>query len=544
MDKRTLIAIVLSLAIVMLYQVLFVKPVPVEQPARQESAQTAAPAAEKAGEAVTEGTSATAEAPVRQRTLFKKDEVVLPGRDITVDTPLYTAVFSTRGGSLRSLKLKKYRTETGANGVPVEMVSVTGNMDYPLTTGFAGSTVEIDPNVLFEADNEAVTLRDGGESKTLTFSWTYPGEVTIHKTYTFHGDAYLFDLDFAVTNLSEGIIRQSGLLSWNQYADPNREQDSYGFDGPVYYFKGKVDTLAVKKIKTPVSLGPDVSWGGYESKYFIASLIAQQPSLTNLLLTKDAGNVVSTSLEGPKNVIPPQQTGSFRYSIYVGPKDYSILKAVGVGLENAIDYGSWIKWLALPLLHALKFIYGYVHNYGIAIIIITLFVKILFWPLGNMSYRSMKGMQKLAPKISELREKFKDDKARLNQEVMSLYKVHKVNPLSGCLPIFIQIPVFFGLYKALLYSIELRHAPFFLWISDLSAKDPYYITPLLMGATMFLQQRMTPSTGNEMQQKMMMWMPVVFTFLFLNFPSGLVLYWLFNNILSIGQQHYVNRQTT
>ncbi len=192
----------------------------------------------------------------------------------------------------------------------------------------------------------------------------------------------------------------------------------------------------------------------------------------------------------------------------------------------------------------MKFIYGYVHNYGIAIIIITLFVKILFWPLGNMSYRSMKGMQKLAPKISELREKFKDDKARLNQEVMSLYKIHKVNPLSGCLPIFIPIPVFFGLYKALLYSIELRHAPFFLWISDLSAKDPYYITPLLMGATMFLQQRMTPSTGNEMQQKMMMWMPVFFTFLFLNFPSGLVLYWLFNNILSIGQQHYVNRQTT
>lgn len=536
MDKRTLIAIVLSLALVMLYQAYFVKPVPVEQPPRQEAAGTKVSPPEKAAETV------TAEAPVRQRTLARKENVVIPGRDITVDTPLYTAVFSTRGGSLRSLKLKKYKTEKGANGVPVEMVSVTADMNYPLTTGFAGSTVEIDPDVLFEVDKDSLTLQEGGGSKTLTFSWTYKGEIAIRKIYTFQPDRYLFDLDFAVTNLSEGIIRQSGLLSWNQYIDPNREEDRYGFDGPVYYFKEGVNTLAVKKIKTPVSLGPDVSWGGYESKYFIAALISQQPSLTSLHLTKDAGNVVSVSLEGPQNVIPPQQTGNFRYNLYVGPKDHNILKSVGVGLENAIDFGSWIKWLALPLLKALKFIYGFVHNYGIAIIILTIFVKVLFWPLGNMSYRSMKGMQKLAPKINELREKFKDDKARLNQEVMSLYKIHKVNPMSGCLPIFIQIPVFFGLYKALLYSIELRHAPFFLWINDLSAKDPYYITPLLMGATMFLQQRMSPSTGNEMQQKMMMWMPVVFTFLFLNFPSGLVLYWLFNNILSIGQQYHINRQ--
>ena len=540
MDKRTLIAIVLSLALVMLYQYLFVKPVAVQKPADQAKQETAVSATTTPG-ATPEATPGP-EAPTRQRSLFKREEAVVPGKDITVDTPLYTAVFSTRGGALRSMKLKNYKTETGPSGVPVEMVSLKPEMTYPLTTGFSDSTVEIDPNVLFEADRETLTLSREEGSETLTFSWTYPGEITLEKRYTFHADSYLFDLDLTVRNLSDGVIRQTGLLSWNHYVDPNREEDSYGFEGPVYYYKDDVDTLAVKKIKSPQTIGPDISWGGYESKYFIAAMISQQPPLTSLVLSREGDDRVSVDLEGPRNVIPPQQAGSFRYALYVGPKDHTILKSVGAGLENAIDFGSWIKWLALPLLKALKFIYGFVHNYGLAIIILTLFVKILFWPLGNMSYRSMKGMQKLQPKINELREKYKDDKARLNQEVMSLYKIHKVNPMSGCLPIFIQIPVFFGLYKALLYAIELRHAPFVFWISDLSAKDPYYITPILMGATMFLQQKMTPSSGSDMQQKMMMWMPIIFTFLFLSFPSGLVLYWLFNNVLSIGQQYYVNRQ--
>ncbi len=227
--------------------------------------------------------------------------------------------------------------------------------------------------------------------------------------------------------------------------------------------------------------------------------------------------------------------------LYTGPKEYSRLKAQDVGLENSIDFGSWVKWLAIPLLEALKWIDKYVHNYGVAIIILTILVKAIFWPLGNISYKSMRGMQKLQPQMKILQEKFKGDKAKLQQETMALYKANKVNPMSGCLPMFIQLPVFFGLYRALLYSIELRHAPFVFWIQDLSDKDPYYITPIIMGATMFLQQRMSPQPGgNEMQAKMMMWMPVVFTFLFLNFPSGLVIYWLFNNVLSIGQQYYIN----
>jgi YidC/Oxa1 family membrane protein insertase len=196
----------------------------------------------------------------------------------------------------------------------------------------------------------------------------------------------------------------------------------------------------------------------------------------------------------------------------------------------------------MPMLISLKYMNEFVKNFGIAIIILTILIKILFWPLGNKSYESMKAMQKLQPKMQELRDKFKDDKQKLSQETMALYRAHKVNPMGGCLPMLIQIPVFFGLYKALLYAIELRHAPFFWWIQDLSAKDPYYITPIIMGATMFIQQKMTPTAGDPMQQKIMLFLPIIFTFLFLNFPSGLVIYWLFNNILSIGQQYYVNKK--
>jgi YidC/Oxa1 family membrane protein insertase len=207
---------------------------------------------------------------------------------------------------------------------------------------------------------------------------------------------------------------------------------------------------------------------------------------------------------------------------------------------QSLDLG-WFTVLAKPMLHALKFFYGYIPNFGIGIIIITVILKILFFPLTHKSYKSMKDMSKLQPKMVALKEKFRNDKDGLNKAVMELYREHKVNPLGGCLPMIVQIPVFFALYKALMFSIELRHAPFMLWITDLSDKDPYYITPLLMGVTMFIQQKMSPSNMDEMQQKIMLALPVVFTFMFLTFPSGLVLYWLVNNILTIGQQLYINK---
>ncbi|HEC68475.1 MAG TPA: membrane protein insertase YidC, partial [Candidatus Desulfofervidus auxilii] len=217
--------------------------------------------------------------------------------------------------------------------------------------------------------------------------------------------------------------------------------------------------------------------------------------------------------------------------------------------DKAVDFG-FFDIIAKPLLYILRWFYKYVHNYGIAIILLTVVIKVLFWPLTHTSYKSMQEMQKLQPHINRLREKYKDDKERLNKELMNIYKTYKVNPLGGCLPIILQIPVFFALYKALLYAIELRHANFItylpftdkIWLADLSAKDPYYITPILMGISMVIQQKMTPSAMGPGQSKFMLLMPVFFTFLFLNFPSGLVIYWLVNNLLSIVQQFYINRK--
>jgi len=277
----------------------------------------------------------------------------------------------------------------------------------------------------------------------------------------------------------------------------------------------------------------------------MAVVIPQDPSLTTINMSKDKNNMVSVEIRGAKSIIPPNQSDSLKYSLFIGPKDYTLLKKLGISLEEAIEFDSFIpglKWLSIGLLIFIKFLYQFVGNYGIAIVILTILIKLIFWPLGTISYKSMKEMQKLQPKLMELKEKYKNDQAKIGQETMALYRAHKVNPLSGCLPMLIQIPVFIGLYNTLLYAIELRHSPFFWWIQDLSAKDPYYITPIVMGATQFIQQKMTPATGDPMMAKMMLIMPIVFTFIFLNFPAGLVIYWLINNVLSIGQQIYINKK--
>ena len=565
MDKRTLLAVVLSIIVLLIYQNFFVKPPVKTEPAPQQQT-TVAPQVAKPAPESTAATAAAPAAPVQPAAAtHRTPPQVSTGteRDVVVETPLFRALLTTRGGTLKSLQLKQYKTEledsedvvdkflrligqgkpkrTGGPK-PVELVHVAEGMPKPFSVSFPDSTVQVPENGFYETDKATVDLTKGSEPQRLTFSQTYPGELKIEKIYTFRPDKYSLEMEVRLQNLGSAPLNQNGGITWYQYVDPAAPTDSYGHDGPVSYIAKSIDRPEVAKMEADKTLGPDVSWGGFESKYFIAAMIPQNPSLTSLRMTKDGSNLVGVGLRGPKNVIPAGQSGSFHYSLYLGPKDHSILKAQNVGLENAIDFGDWLKWLAIPLLVVLKFLYGYVGNYGIAIIILTILIKLIFWPLGNKSYKSMKEMQKLQPKMTALREKYKNDKARLSQESMALYKAHKVNPLGGCLPMVVQIPVFFGLYKALLYAIELRHSPLFWWIQDLSAKDPYYITPLVMGATMFVQQKMTPTGADPMQAKIMLFMPIIFTFMFLNFPSGLVIYWLFNNIISIGQQVYINKK--
>jgi YidC/Oxa1 family membrane protein insertase len=560
MDKRTILAVVLSLAVLFLYQTFFVKP---QQPQKTAAPQQSIDSIKKDNALKSASSQEKVTVLEKPATLEESAKPEAPSRDILVETPHYTAVFSTRGGALKSMKLKDYyqdcyectddlwpkiqRLFTGSKDPVkpktkefVELVDVQNGMPYPLTVTFPESSTDISPNAAFETAAGKLDLINAKEKQQLVFS-RFHGTVKIEKIFTFDPEGYTVALEVKVHNLTSSPITQVPVINWYQYVDPQKVDDSYGHDGPAVSAGGSIERPEVKKMNGESILGPNVLWSAYESKYFIASLIPENPSLTNVVMTRDANNMVRVGTKGRKEVIPGGQNSVFSYSLYLGPKQYDLLSTLGVGLENAIDFG-WFKWLAIPALYILNFLFGFVQNYGIAIIILTTIIKIIFWPLGNMSYKSMNEMKKLQPKIEALKEKYKNDQTKIGQETMALYREHKVNPFSGCLPMLIQIPVFFGLYKALMYSIELRHSPFFFWIQDLSAKDPYYITPIIMGATQFISQKMTPAMGDPMQQKVMLLMPVIFTFFFLNFPSGLVIYWMFNNILQIGQQYYINKK--
>jgi YidC/Oxa1 family membrane protein insertase len=561
MDKRTILAVVLSLVVLLIYQMFFAPPVKKQTVPAQESKKVSKDTA-----AITPATPVTAAAPkfAAQKTAAKKEAAP---KDIKVETENYMAIFSTRGAALKSFQLKEYQKEcvkctadiypviknslTGTkqpakskNKEPIELVVVNESMPYPLAITFPESAPEIAADSVYDADVTSLDIKDSKEKQRLVFSRIFNG-IKVEKIFTFNPDNYSIALEVKVSNLTNSPLTQTPHLNWYEYADPKKAVDSYSKEGPVAYVSKSIKRKKVSDISADESLGPDVSWGGFENKYFMAVIIPQDPSLTSINMSKDSNNMVSVAIKGTKSIIPPNQSDSLNYALFIGPKDYTLLKKQGIFLEEAIEFDSFIpglKWLSIGLLIFIKFLYQYISNYGVAIIILTILIKLIFWPLGNISYKSMKEMQKLQPKLNELKEKYKNDQAKIGQETMALYKAHKVNPLSGCLPMLIQIPVFIGLYNTLLYAIELRHSPFFWWIQDLSAKDPYYITPIIMGATQFIQQKMTPTTGDPNMAKMMLIMPVVFTFIFLNFPSGLVIYWLLNNILSIGQQIYINKK--
>lgn len=524
MEKRALLAVVLSLAFFYGYSLLF--PAPEKKVSREP--------VQKAASSVTTAVSVPVQVakPVRQKALFSK-----VSKDVAVETDQFTAVFSCQGGTLKSLVLKKYRETSGAGGLPVSLVPENSVEGLALKTGSTGFL--LDPDAVYTQSTDTLRVT-GNETKRLDFSWTSPQGVVIEKSYTFSGTGYDIGLDTRISNNSSGTLTGVLTLALPHPVEPKSKQSRFEVNSAVTRADEKFSTEAVKDLaKKPKKFTSSVEWTGYADKYFLSAVISKGGSIGSAAIEKAGGTYLDTVMTSPSITLNPGQAGVVAYRLFFGPKDLDILKAQGVGLEQSLDLG-WFAPLAKPLLYTLKFFNKYTHNYGIAIIIITVIIKILFFPLTHKSYKSMKDMQKLQPKMAEVKEKFKDDRDAMNKAVMELYRTHKVNPLGGCLPMMVQIPVFFALYKALMFSIELRHAPFMFWITDLSARDPYYVTPIIMGATMFIQQKMTPSSMDPMQAKMMLALPVVFTFMFLNFPSGLVIYWLVNNILTIAQQMYIN----
>jgi YidC/Oxa1 family membrane protein insertase len=526
MEKRAILAVVLSIAVFYLFSMVMgpekkqgISPLP------QNVTQSAPPAAQQVF-------APTAPAPQINST------VAVLQKDVIVDTSLYTAVFSSRGGALKSMTLKKYREQNS----PTASLVVLGNNVDPALLSFStrANGFNLSDGTSFVPDVESITV-SGSETRQLSYNYVSGQGFTIRKVYTFAADSYSIKLDTLVFNNSAAPIVGTIQQVMSYPPEPKVKDNRFDTAGSYLYSD---NALHVDKYKDVASASKrydkNVLWAGFADKYFLSAILADKNSIAAAELKKSAAGFMESIVTSPQVTVNPGQSVTVTHRLFVGPKDIDILKLQGNSLVQSLDLG-WFTVIAKPLLYTLKFLYGYVGNYGIAIIIVTIVLKALFFPLTHKSYKSMKDMQKIQPKMAALKEKFKDDRDAMNKAVMELYRDHKVNPLGGCLPMVVQIPVFFALYKALMFSIELRHAPFLLWVTDLADKDPYYVTPVIMGITMFVQQKMTPSQMDPVQQKMMLALPVVFTFMFLSFPSGLVLYWLVNNVLTIGQQMYINK---
>jgi YidC/Oxa1 family membrane protein insertase len=546
MDKRTLLAIGLAFLVFFVWSILY-GPRPTDRPVTKESI----PKKEQ-GQPPRED---------REKPSGPKRDFILDAggasRDIKVETELYTAVFSGSAPFIKSFKLKKYRA-TIEKGSPLkELIDTENKHGCGFNLGFSGQNLPTITWATYQVNDQDVTLRRGDRPRDLIYEYTSPEGMEIETRFLFHADTYKIDLSVMIKNESERMIDDH--LSLNLARFPLETKKSYrAFEGMALLLGNKLEEVKVNKLKDRLFSG-QISWTAYEEPYFMIAVIDEKNDTGTAKSTiLPDGEIAISYLTPSLNLSPAEQTTE-NFILYLGPRDLYVLKTLNRKLEKAVNFG-WFDIIAKPLLLTLRFFNRYVSNYGISIMLLTILIKILFWPLTHKSYQSMKEMRKLQPIMAKIREKYKGDKQEMNRQLMSLYKTYKINPMGGCLPMVIQIPVFFALFRVLPNSIELRHAPFVLWINDLSAPDRLFSFPfqiplmappygipvltLIMGASMYVQQKMTPTTGDPAQAKMMMLLPLVFTFFFINFPSGLVLYWLVNNILSIAQQYRINRQTS
>ena len=556
MDKRSLLAIVLSLVILIGYQevITYLYPPPPREPGQtQQLDQTAQSGSQQAlSPTVPPVVSPAVPAGQTGKTLQAAVPASTPAvpaheeKEITIENEVYQAVFTSHGARLKSVTLKDYPGDAGKNSPPREMIRQGIGGQLPLEVRLEGNGTGIDDsNVFYAVEGGDRQLRGEGDTTTLVFRGTLPNGIPMTKTFSFSAQTYGIGLEVQAEGVPQTISQLS--LVWIRGTNPEKVTDSYSTDGPVALLGRKFIYETESGLEERETVGPgQVRWAGYSDSYFLAAMMPPEgDNYTSVFSIVD--ETVRTTLTIPWNgeAIP--------YLLYIGPKETAALNATDPAFDRAIDFG-WFHIVASPLMSLLRLLHSVTGNYGLDVIFLTILVKLLFFPLSNKSFRSMAAMKKLQPQMERLREQHADDKQKLNQETMEMYKRHKVNPLGGCLPMVVQFPVFIGLYQGLMYAIELRQAPFFGWITDLSQPDrlgslalPFVDPPglpiltLIMGGSMILQQKMTPMTiGDPMQQKMMMLMPVVFTVMFVNFPAGLVLYWLINNVLSVAQQYWYN----
>ena len=529
---RLFAAIILSIIVFAGWNFLFPPQKRVETPTQTQVEQPAASQAEAVSTAVD----------------IKPMNVV--AENITVvESPLYRIEFTNRGAAVKRFELKKFKEtlngDANKNVVPEEV-------DRTFTLSFAKNSVVGVENALFEVDRQRVIVGQDGAS--LTYRWVSASGIEVIRTFQFKTDSYVIASQVILRNGSTVAVDDALAFGINSTVAGGR---AYGFEGPSGFIDGSLENVKAKKINDKNLYSGKVEWVAQQSRYFLSAVIPEKITGSSMFLADNNG-VITAAMNLPTGVLQPGSEKSYAVDILAAPKSYRMLKKLDSSVHKAVNFG-WFDIIAKPCLTLMNFIHDHlIANYGVAIILLTILIKLLFWPLGNKSYTSMHEMKKLQPIMAKIREKYGDDKQRMNQEVMGLYKTYKVNPMSGCLPLVVQMPIFFALYRMLYSAVELRHAPFFGWITDLSAPDRLFhfgftipmmtaptgipVLTLLMGATMFLQQKMSPATGDPMQAKMMMMMPLVMTVIFVNFSSGLVLYWLVNNVLSISQQYYITKK--
>lgn len=525
MDTRRLILfVVFSMSILMLWDAWqrHNAPAPVNQSAQQTN--------------TVSNQASVANAPVEEG--FKLSQ----GQRITVKTDLYQAELDTTGGDLRKLVLLKHRADHSDQENFVLLDDAAKPMVYVAQTGLVGGDLPNHKSV-FTSVNTSYQMAADADNMEVRLTWQSANGINVDKVYTFHRNQYVIDVNYEIKNGSSASLTPT--VYYQIVHDTESNQGSAlmpTFTGGTYFTnETQFKKLAFKDMeKSPLNINANNGWVGLLQHYFVSAWIPKEGLARDFYTEKINDKVYRIGAKSTLAAIPSGGSLTLPARLFSGPQTKQDLEAAATGLEFTVDYG-WLTIIAKPLFWVLSKIYSLVNNWGVAIILLTLLIKAAFYPLSAKSYRSMAQMRELAPRLEQMKQKFGDDRQKMQMAMMDLYRTEKINPMSGCLPVLIQIPVFIALYWVLLGSVELRHAPFFGWIKDLSATDPYYILPLIMGASMIVQSKLNPKPTDPIQAKVMTWMPVVFSVFFFFFPAGLVLYWVVNNIISIWQQWYINK---
>lgn len=468
---------------------------------------------------------------------------VLSGKTLHVKTDVFEAEINTAGGNIERLSLLQHRNANDQTK-PIVLFQRDGSLTYVEQSGLLGKGLPTH-NAEYQTDSDVFTLLDGKDTVEVKLTAKAVEGVLVSKTYTFHRGNYLVDVAYAVQNTSGVAIQPSAYFQLLRDSTPPEGASAFvpTYTGAAAYTDLekylKIDFSDIEKNKVSLPKESDNGWVGMVQHYFVSAWLPQGKSPREFYTKHVEGNLNSVGVILPMASVEPNQTQTISNQLYVGPA-MTKLDEIAPGLGLTVDYGIFTVFAA-PLFWAMSFLNDLVHNWGVAIVLLTVLIKLAFFPLSAASYRSMAKMSVVAPKLEKIKKQYGDDRERLNKAMMDLYKTEKINPLGGCLPMLIQIPVFIGLYWAILESVELRHAPFIGWINDLSATDPYYILPLIMGASMLIQSKLNPVPTDPIQAKVMQIMPIAFSVVFFFFPAGLVLYSIVNNVLSIGQQWYIKR---